>query len=292
MPQILPKFEDITFSNSKNVYEKPKSRESVNLFEVKKEGAVIAFFHAILNKLFGSKTITQRNIEIVTSCALKNIDKMELTTEHLIEARKITNQMQEILPENKSVKKLSAKIDAKIVLLNKSKFYDALPKDYTSHQIADQIKCDSPRASDCFFNQKPLMEQTNYNNDFSNISLETKAVVLANCQFFEPQRNAVGYGFNLNFFTEDSAYIPLQIKREYSIINSNTKDITVAVKTSWALPNRELLSVDHDIKFDVSKINDIFDNPNSDHSNAYPVSDINIKNTNIIDQEILDRTTG
>ena len=116
MTQVLPKIQDIKFSTSSNVYKKSESKESTNLFEAKKEGAVIAFVHAILNKLFGSKTITQSNIEIITSCAIKNIDKMELTAEHLIEARKITNQMQEIAPDSKIIKKLQKKIDTKIMV--------------------------------------------------------------------------------------------------------------------------------------------------------------------------------
>lgn len=289
MTQIIPRFEDISFSTSKNVYKKTESKDSTKLFEVKKQGTVIAFFHAILNKLFGSKTITQSNIEVVTSSAINNIDNMKLTTENLIDARNITNKMQEISPDSKTIKKLQQKIDIKIVLLYKKEFYDALPKAYTSQAIASQIQLDIPRALDCVYNQKPLIDQTNYKKNFFNIPLETKAVVLANCQFFEPQRNAVAYGFDLNYFKPNGDKIEVKLKREYSIKKSDKDHITVSVKTSWELPDRNLISVNHDIQFDVAKINDIFDNPNDANKEGYPVTNIDIKKINISDPKILDR---
>lgn len=293
MTQILPKIQDIKFSTSSNVYKKSESKESTNLFEAKKEGAVIAFVHAILNKLFGEKTITQSNIEIITSCAIKNIDKMELTAEHLIEARKITNQMQEIAPDSKIIKKLQKKIDTKIINLSKKNFDKVANFSFTPSKIKEKVSKDFPRATNCFFNGQPLqniVKKEDYHTGFKNCSVETKALLLANCQEFEVQRNAVAYGFNLNFFDKEEKKINTELKREYSIKQCDAKSITVHVKTSWDLDNKSLITVDSEITFDTSKMTEIFNDDSSSEQIIDPTIHNNVTSSQILDSRLLDRS--
>jgi hypothetical protein len=299
MTQILPKFEDIKFSTSHNVYYKAK-QEPLNLFTKKQEGAVVALLHSIINRLFGSTTITKNNILVVTECAIKNLDNIDCTQKDLLEARKVTDQMQLVLPNNPKIKELQTKIDTKIIAQNAKEFYDYKSNTRSISDVRNAIKKDITRTGDSLYNGQQVTDMLDHKNNFEGTTLKQKAVILANCQLYQPFRNAVAYGFDTNYFVKSQDEnglwqenkVDTILKQEYSIKKSDNEKITVAVTASWSLQNKNLISVESELIFDITKIKQIFNqeqNSNEDEL-IMPLTAHTITNVKIEDKDFLKRS--
>ena len=255
-----------------------------------KENRFLAFCHAVLNKLFGTSSITEQNIEIVIDCAIHNLDFIECTIGDLVDAKKIANEMQNLSPYNKQIEILQTKIDTKIVLLSKSMFATAETNNFTAQMIQSKIKKDITRASECFYqNQefKEILPMKNYEEDFANISIEMQALCIAQCQEYEIQRNSISYLFNLT----NGGQINVGMKREYVITESNSNKVSVSVKTSWydKITKTDMVTVDSKITLDSSIMKEVFNRTPDNVKIINPKLSNDIINVNIIDQSLFER---
>lgn len=282
MTQIIPKFEGIRFSTSKNVYKKPESKDSTKLFEIKKQSNVIAFFHAILNKLFGSKTITQSNIEVVTSCAIKNIDTMKLTTEDLIEARKITNEMSSYPQIDETTKNqlsiLKNKIDTKIAISITSKYTELLNifKSEKKQELQKLIVKDLPRSSQYSFKGTQLVDTDAQTVQLKHISDQSAIVVMT--QRYQPVCAALKYEVGDFSTTKNRRSVA------YDYTTTDNTNLTIhATEQFLDDDGQELVSVYYDIVVNQSEVAKLYANI-KDSININPIISITVKNCMIDDR--------
>lgn len=297
MTQIVPKFENIRFSTSNKIYSNNVTNDS---YFVKQEQGLIALISAFLNKIFGTKSITEKNIGVVVECAVKNLNNIECTIDQLIAASKIIDEMIDFSKDNNNQSQLQVlkeKVDTKLI----STYYEKnLPQSFHQYQasietIRNGVNLDFPRASDCYFNGqdfKAILPQTdscNYSQKAENSDIATKALLLANFQSYENPRTAIGYLFNLG----KSGKIKPLLKREYAIKNISDTGVTVSVQQSWSHQENKLIDVNYDIVMNKESLNEIFkSNNDSNKALINPIISTQINSVNITDRDLFNYHTA